>query len=127
MLAAEVSFPPGKLPGDVDRALALDVADDVRDGIVRRYAHTHMHMLRHHMSLNDLRFFVPGQLMENLPEMAAQLAENSLPASFWDDNDVVLTVPARVAQSLVLFQAWLSASLGAERKFTPTAGTVKPR
>ena len=66
------------------------------------------------MSLNDLRFFVPGQLMENLSEMAAQLAENSLPASCGDDNDVVLTVPARVAQSLVLFQAWLSASLGAE-------------
>ena len=46
--------------------------------------------------------------MENLSEMAAQLAENSLPASFGDDNDVVLTVPTRVAQSLVLFQAWLS-------------------
>ena len=79
------------------------------------------------MSLNDLRFFVPGQLMESLSKMAAPLAENSLLASFGDDNDVVLTVPARVAQSLVLFQTWLSASLGAERKFTPTAETVKPR
>ncbi len=55
-----------------------------------------------------------SQRLEVRNPVAAQLAENSLPASCGDDNDVVLTVPARVAQSLVLFQAWLSASLGAE-------------
>ncbi len=48
---------------------------------------------------------MPGQLMEDLSVMLAERPEDALLAPLRDEHNRVLTVPARMTQTLVLLQA----------------------
>jgi hypothetical protein len=57
------------------------------------------------MTLDDFRLTMPSQLMEDIAEMLAKRPKDALLAPFSNEDDVVLTIPPRVAQTWVLFHA----------------------
>ena len=56
MLPNEIAFALSIDPGQVDRALSLDIPDDLRHRIFRRYRQQHGHVIGHQMPFIDLRF-----------------------------------------------------------------------
>ena len=56
----------------------------------------HVHMVRLQMSFDDLTFLLPGQSMENFPQLPADFPENNLPPSLGDEHNMVFTVPLRM-------------------------------
>ena len=56
-----------------------------------RYAH--MHVIRHQMSFDNLTLLLPGQRMENRPEMTTRLPENYFAPSLRHEHNMVLAVP----------------------------------
>jgi len=63
--------------------------------------------------------------MKYFSELPTQRAEYPLLAPLRDEHHVILAVPSRVAQALILFDRE-SPSLGRDRKFAPTVVKVKP-
>ena len=55
--------------------------------------HTHMHMVRHPMSLHNRAFLLPGQRVENRTQLPACLPENQLSPPFGHQDYRVLAVP----------------------------------
>jgi hypothetical protein len=53
----------------------------------------HVHMVRHQMSLNNLAFLLPGQSVENLPQMTARLLEDRFAPPLGLEHNMVLAVP----------------------------------
>ena len=52
------------------------------------------------------------QFLENLPQVPPQNPEHLLLAPLWDENNVVLTIPSGMAQTLLLFHRWSPMSFG---------------
>jgi hypothetical protein len=48
------------------------------------------------MPFEDLTFLLPGQSMENLPELPADSSEHNLPPPLRDEHHVVFAVPFRM-------------------------------
>ena len=70
--------------------LALDVADNVRDRVLRRDADAPMDMIRHRMTRDDLRLPMPGLPMEDFSETLAKRPEGVLFAPLRDERNRVL-------------------------------------
>src|SRR3954453_12587087 len=71
-----------------------------------------MHMIGHQMALHYLRLLMLRQFLENLPKVRSQRPEHLLCASLRDKDNVVLTVPSCMAQTLILFHRGSPASFG---------------
>jgi hypothetical protein len=82
MLTREVALLAPKLSCYGNRTLAFQEANHLRNGILGRDGQTHMHMIRHDMTLNNLTLLLAGQGMEDRsqlpPNLAIQLAPPSL-------------------------------------------------
>src|SRR5512143_2957446 len=95
--AGEMSRPTPETTGDRNRTLALEVPHPPRDGILWRKADADMDVIGPQVPFHNLHLLLPGQLMEDFPYMLAQHAENPLLPLLGNKDDVVLTVPSRVA------------------------------
>ena len=73
VLAHEVPPALGVCARDVDRALALEVPDHLRDRVLRRDRDQHMHMIQHQMPLFDPALLVLSERPKHLPQVAAKL------------------------------------------------------
>jgi hypothetical protein len=54
-------------------------------------------MVRHPMPCDDLALLLPGQGVENLPQMPTRLPENHFAPPFGDEHDMVFVVWKRGA------------------------------
>ena len=95
--AGEMALPAPKAPGTRHRTFTLDIPYHLRHRLFRWNTDTDMHVIGHEVSFYNRRFLVLRQLMEDFPQMLAQLAENLLLPLLWKQHDRVLTVPSRVA------------------------------
>ena len=50
-LTCVISLSLEDMPGDVNRALSLDVANHARHRVLRRYAHEHVYVIGHYVPL----------------------------------------------------------------------------
>src|SRR5215468_11876693 len=101
VLARESAIMAPKLAGDGKRTLALEKPNDRCHGMLGRDLDAHMHMIWHHMSLNDAAFLLAGQLMKDWPELTTNLPKQLLPATFGHKHNMVLAIPARMRQALI--------------------------
>jgi hypothetical protein len=72
MLSHEVALPLSIRPGQVDRTLALDKTDHLRNRVLRWDRDHHVNMIRHEVTFFDPALLLQGQLAEHLSEMLPQ-------------------------------------------------------
>ena len=53
----------------------------------------HVYMVRHEVSFDNLALFLPGQRMEDWPQMTARLPEDRFAPPFGYEHNMVLAVP----------------------------------
>ena len=68
-LSDEIAFALSINPSHVDRALALDVPDDLRHRMFRRDRQQHVHVIGHQVPFFDLRLLLERKPAENLAQM----------------------------------------------------------
>src|SRR5215831_17072676 len=89
-------------PREIERrTFALKKPNDRCHGMLGRDLDAHMHMIWHHMSLDDAAFLLAGQLMKDWPELTTNLPKQLLPATFGHKHNMVLAIPARMRQALI--------------------------
>jgi hypothetical protein len=54
---------------------------------------THVHVVRHEVSLQNLALLLPGQCMEDRTQLPAGVAEDGLPPLLGHEHYVILAVP----------------------------------
>src|SRR5215831_13349274 len=101
VLAREIAIMAPKLAGDGNRTFALEKPNDRCHGMLGRDLDAHMHMIWHHMSLDDAAFLLAGQLMKDWPKLTTNLPKQLLPATFGHKHNMVLAIPARMRQALI--------------------------
>ena len=79
--------------GQMDRTLALDKADNLRDSVLWWDRDHHMHMIRHEMTFLDAALLLYGQLAEHLAQVTSQLHIQRLPAALGNEHHLVFAVP----------------------------------
>jgi len=93
VLPDKVARPPGKLSGNVDRALPLDVTDHVRHRMLRRDRQQHVAVVGQSMPFFHVTLALPGQTSQYFTQIPAQLpVDRSLPV-LRDAHNVLLTGP----------------------------------
>ena len=95
MLAREVLLSTTQ-SGNGNGALPFEEPDDRRHRVLGGNRYAHMHMVQLQMSFDDLAFLLPGQGMENLPELTANSSKQHLPPPLGDKHHVVFAVPLGV-------------------------------
>jgi hypothetical protein len=100
-LARKVPLSTSEAPRYCNRALAFDIAHPIRNRILRRNANAHVHMVRPQVPFYYLRLLLHRKLVKYLPKMPSQYPEYPLFAFLRDEHYMVLTIPPRVAQTLV--------------------------
>ena len=83
-----------KVPGDRYRALALHESDHLGYRILGRDRDQHVDVVRHQVSFHDLALMLSRQIVEDCPEVFAQVPINHLPAELGDEDYVVFALPA---------------------------------
>src|SRR5260370_38712376 len=92
MLAREVALLAAQ-PGDADCALPFQKPDHGRNRMLRGNRDTHVHMVRHKVTLNDLTLLLPSQRVEDCTQLSTCLAEDDFPSSLGHEHNMVLAVP----------------------------------
>jgi hypothetical protein len=93
VLTYEIPLPLSVHPRQMDRALALDKSNHLRDRVLGRYRNHHMHMIRPQMSFFYLTLLLLCQPSEYFPQMPPQFLVQRLPAAFRDENYMVFALP----------------------------------
>src|SRR5215468_6673033 len=101
VLAREIAIMAPKLAGDGNRTFAREKPNDRCHRMLGRDLDAPMHMIWHHMSLDDAAFLLAGQLMKDWPELTTNLPKQLLPATFGYKDNMVLAMPARMRQALI--------------------------
>jgi len=83
-------------PGDCIGTLPLQKLDHRSDRVLGWNRDTHMHMVWHQVSLNNLTLFLLGERMKDRPELLADGAENRFPPSLRDEHNMIFAVPFRM-------------------------------
>src|SRR5260370_41336572 len=83
--------------GQMDRTLALDKPDHLRDRIFRWNRNHHGNVIRNQATFFDPAFLLLRQLAEHLPEVPSQLPVKCLPAALRNENDMIFALPLTVA------------------------------
>src|SRR5262249_2291216 len=103
-------------PRDMDRALALDVTDDVRHRELRRDRQHHVDVVGHDVALLHTALLLLGKLAEHRTEMFAKLPEKRLASILRDEHHVEFTLPRRMAKVLVIVHVYsVSCALSGSR------------
>ena len=96
MLPHEVAFALAVNPSEMDRALALDEPNDLRDRVFGRDRDHHVDVIDHQMPLQDFTFLLPRQPLEYFAQMRPQPDIERLSPELRDEHDVIFAVPSRV-------------------------------
>src|SRR6478672_472866 len=97
MLSYEVSPAFAIHPCQMNRTLAFDVSDHLRDRILRRDRNHHVHVIRHQVPFFDSTLLLFSELSKHLTKMFPQLLIQRLPPTLGNENDVVFALPSGVA------------------------------
>ena len=82
--------------------LPLEVAEHLRNRVLRRNAQQHVDMIGHQVPFLDSTLLLPRQLVEHLPQVPAQLSVERLAAIFRNEHNMVFAPPFGVIQTLVV-------------------------
>ena len=99
VLPGEIATPVRKLPGDLDRALPLDIPGHLRHRVFRGNRHQHVHVIRQQVSLLHLTLAVPGQLPEHVAPVRPELPIDRLFPILRDEYHVILAMPFRMIET----------------------------
>ena len=80
----------------MDRAFSFDVADHLRNRILRRDRDQHMHVVPHQMPLLDPALFLRCKLLKHLAHILPQFRVERLSPALRNENNVVFALPPRV-------------------------------
>src|SRR6202521_3443596 len=76
--------------GQMDRTLALDKPNHLRDRIFRWNRDHHVNVIRHEMAFFNLAFLLQRQLAEDLAEMPSQFPVKRLSAALGNEHNMIL-------------------------------------
>ena len=101
-MVAGKAFPPSNVsPGDVDRTLALNKPDHLGHRVFRRNGDQHVYVVRNQVSLLNLAFSLPSQVVKHLAQILAKLSVQGLTAIFRDKHYMVLAFPFCMLQAFL--------------------------
>lgn len=83
-------------PGQMDRALALDIPNHLRHRVLRRYRYHHVHVIRHQVPFLNPAFLLQRQLAKYLSKVLPQLPVQRLSPTLRNEYHVVFALPFRV-------------------------------
>jgi len=99
-LAAEVPLPLPIRPRDMNRALPLDEADDLRHRVLGRNRNQHVRVVGRHVSRLNFTLLLKRQPAEHVPQFSPDLTVDHLSAILRNEHHVVLALPLGVVQRL---------------------------
>src|ERR1700730_19464114 len=83
--------------GQMDRTLALDKPNHLRDRVFRWNRDHHVNVIRHEMAFFNLAFLLQRQLAEDLAEMPSQFPVKRLSAALGNEHNMIFALPLAVA------------------------------
>ena len=83
VLAREIAIMAPKLAGDGNRTFALKKPNDRCHAMLGRDLDAHMHMIWHHMSLDDAAFLLAGQLMKDWARVDDESPQTTSSGDVW--------------------------------------------
>ena len=86
VLSHEIALPLNVDASEMDRDLALDKADHLRDHVFRRYREIIRNMTRHEMAFLNPAFLLEGQFAEYLPKMPSKFHVERLYAALGNEH-----------------------------------------
>jgi hypothetical protein len=95
MFSREISLlaaPSGHRNG----ALPFQESDHRSDRMLWGYLDTPRHMIWHQVPFNNLPLLLPGQGMEDFPQLTTRLPEQHFAPSLGDKHHMVFAVPSRM-------------------------------
>jgi hypothetical protein len=92
MLAYEVPLLSAQ-PGDGNRALAFQKPDHRGHRMFLGYRDAHMHMVRHQVAFDNLALLLPGQSVEDRPQLTTRVPKDGFPAPLRLGHNMILAVP----------------------------------
>ena len=81
----------------MDRALALDETDHLRNRIFRWDGNHHVNVVGHQVPLFDSALLLLRQFPKHLSEVPSQLRVKRLPPAFWNEYNMIFALPLAVA------------------------------
>ena len=92
MLPREVSLLPGQ-SGYGDSALPFEKPDNRGHRALGGNCDTHMHVVRHQMSIQNLALFLPGQGVKDFSQVPTRFSEKHLAPSLGNEHNMVFALP----------------------------------
>ena len=86
LLAAQSGYGDGALP--------FQKSDHRRDRMLGGNRDAPMHVIRHHMAIQNLALFLPGQRVEDFSQVSPRFSEQHLAPPLGDEHDMVFAVPS---------------------------------
>lgn len=84
-------------------AFSFQVAHNMGNGILWRNADVHMHVISHQVSLYNFTFFSLGKFMKNCSQKLPQTSIYDLLPFFGNEDNMILTTPSCMSQTLVVW------------------------
>jgi hypothetical protein len=97
---------------NADRRFSFQPADRIGHTVLRRNAHTEVHMIRHRMAFDQLDAHLVTEFPEDLADIFPERAKDCLLAVFWYDDKVVSAIPPDMALVLPFSHGVVSPSHG---------------
>src|ERR1044071_5978580 len=94
------TFVPQICAVNADRRFPFQPADRIGHTVLRRDAHTEVHMIRHRMPFDQLDVHLGTEFPQNLTDVFPECAKDCLLAIFWYDDNVVSAIPPDMALRL---------------------------
>jgi hypothetical protein len=77
-----------------DRALPFEKPDHRSHRVLGGNRDTHMHVIRHQMTIENLALFLPGQRMKDFSQVSACFPEQHLAPPLGNEHHMVFAVPS---------------------------------
>jgi hypothetical protein len=96
MLPYKIALPLTIGPRQMNGALALDVADHLRQPLFRSDRQQHLHMIQKHVPFLDPALPLKRELAKYLPQLRPQLTVLRLTPPLGNEHHVLFALPFRV-------------------------------
>ena len=84
-----------------DSGFSFKLSQDVCHGILRSYSTDHVNVIGSDIALNDLKIESFGKLLQYSSEFFSDSLKKNTFSVFWNNHDVVCTVPLRVRLGII--------------------------
>lgn len=92
------------------RTFTFDKAYYMRHRVLGWNTYTHVNVIQHQMAFHNRAFLLICQIVQHFPYMLPDLAKYQFLSSLRNKYHMIFTIPARMAQTLVLLHLWLLVS-----------------